>query len=1106
MATKMDEEYSTPLNVEDEFFLLERYNEMMDFISQTFNFMICEKSAIRAKTSIVFSQGCDDYNCYNFVDLATTNKCNYMSCVTDRSGSHICDFYPVMIGSNLDIFLVKNYGNFNDYIPIKKITGYYIINGSLAIFPFLLTNRKDLIHIGNKVYDQKIFIYNKDNMGYKIYVNENTNLVYRNEKGVEINIYSKKESCNLGIKHKKIQIDNYYINDEHLDINNMKFAFHLLSKFMINIDSFHNKLILSPSNILHLASIISKKRGEEVAMYLRQGNLSKFDSLKLDYVKERNSFGNSFEYRMVQPNSIGRKYLDRVVIRLIATNVSNKVITDAEHYICIIEKNISIDSFNKVLNLLPNVKISDHLSYLENDLDLILDELVLENYIVPIDYDKLSDNDIYILLNGGLMSPYKLNTPVLELYHHIKNINEMIEVLYMDKWIMINQTNGLPFIKVRNIFTTPLELKNIYPHIHLSNELEIFGYNTKQESTFLKYSNITKCIAGMNYHKTRLSNDQVQKYYGYTTETILTYINDEKFDDNLENLQANIIFSTHPQISGDGYIVNKNFNINTNLIVRMRLEIDVYLDTIVTCNPINKDSFLVERDDLGNVIAKTACVMKLTTNSELLPFKIFHQNKFSESRSISNKESNIFKRFEESECLRDDVEFKIICLEKFDKKTSNKRRIVYEMALFQTVPFYDGLKFSDICSQKGLATQQDLSRYKNVLGREPDVVTSLFTVLSRASIPQIKAIASKRKSLKDVRVPGSGGQRLNRILYSPYNLDILKNTSLGMLNKSGVNYDLYTNKVMMTNNLSFTLYGLAQRAFNRKEYMKFLPDENFFALNTFNILKTAFEFQDLNNNRFVDVNVNKGIDLKSLELSKTSDNLGENNIYWVASKFSNFQLDINDVEDDNDVLTLPIFNSSTLNPNKLNMFNKNIVDFNVDYNKHANFYKIMDIDNKVDIFKDDLNILELNFDHSNEPFTNYITSKYNCVVENLEIANEFDIFISTMNLDYTFDMLHFQIKTFLKKLKFGGSCIIRIYDGISEHMLILMYLLYHSFQDFSIYKTLWDESLDEKYIICLYKTKDLNIYIENLKKIPIKVILKDVVFYNYIYSLFNNKN
>lgn len=1087
-------------HVEDPNFLHYKYNQMMEYIGNFTKFMICEKSAIRAKNSVIFTQGFKDFQVKNFAEMAKMNKCNYMSCITTEDSKHICDIYPVMIGSNLDIFLCKEYGIFENYIPDPILTGYFIINGSLAIFPFLLTNRKDLIHVGNKIYDQKIFFYNRENMGYKIYVNELGEFVYRNEKGVEVTIYNRKDCLEMGINYTKIKIENYCIDDEHLDINNMKFAFNLLGKFIIDIDSFHNKLIISPTNILHLTSIISKKRGEEVASYLRQGNLSKFDSLKLEYVKERNSFGSSFEYRMVAPNVIGRKYLDRVVIRLIATNVTNKVITDAEHFICTIEKNISIDSFNKVLNLLPNVEVSDHLSYLNNDLNSILNDLLADGLIEVINYDNLSESDVYILLNGGLMSPYKLNGNFLELFFYIKNMNEMIEVIHMDRWVMINQTNGLPFIKVRNVYMTPLELKIIYPNIRLTNELEIFGYNTRSESKFIAYANKTKRISGMNYHKTRLSSAKTEKYYGYTTETILTYINDAKFDYERENIKGNILFSTHPQISGDGYIVNKKFEINTNFIFRMKLELDVYLDTVVTCNPITKDSFMVEYDNLGNVIAKTVCVMNLKSNSDLLQFKIFHQNKFCESRSISNKESNIYKRFEESESLRDDVEYKIFCIEKFDKKNSNKKRIMYEFGIFQVVPFYDGLKFSDISSQKGLATRQDLSRYKNSIGTEPDVVASLFTVLSRVSIPQIKEIASNRKQLAN-----------KKVLYGPYNLDILKNTSLAMLNKGGVNADLYTNKVMMTNGLTYSLYDLSQKAFSRSEYKQFLPNENFNALNNFNVLKTAFEFNDLNGNTFNGLNVNRGIQFEGMGDPKDEEEV-VNDIKWVCSRFSKFTIDNlpldNCVEDLNE--TCPIFKSFKINPRQLNFGGKRIVS----KFKHPNYLKIMEIDKRVDMFSENLKILEFNNDYSNEPFSNYISSKYIDCKKSLynqfdELLNDnskdYDVSISTVNPQFPFEGLKMEINHLISQLKMGGSCIFRIYDCFSKKSLILLHLIYHSFKDFAIYKTLWDESEDEKYILCLYKIKDLSIHMCNLEKIPIDEILKDQIFCNYVYSLFNDK-
>lgn len=836
---------------ENLFYFQNRYNDLIISLEESVEFSICDKALLKKTEWQSLIKNSKKIK-HGFGELSKILKTNYVACVKIEN-KHICQFFPVMIGSTLDVKLSTQ--KWKKYTAHQGLCGKFIINGFAVIFPLLLTNRKEF---GHRHKDQLIlYAYDNNNNGHKFSMDKNEQIVYRDERGIDCFVKSKQfENNDKG----------FLVDYHHLDLKKMKVAFNVLKKLHVNIDSLCNKMILSPVNILTQAIKMAKSKPIEVVQYLNQGLLEKFDSLKLSYdsgTPSKQVFSKkNFAYRYVQPSHFQREYFDHVVLRLIATNVKQSVIEDLAGYMCILEKSISAGSFNKVMSLLPGIKISDQLNFYKNDINSILRKLCRKDYIKEINYNEDDVNNCTILLvNGGLMTKYKVQKSFSEVFSFIKKINGYMEVLKANGCIIINQVNGLPFRlmqdtkKGEEFLISPLEYQLYFKDFVKIESLSLFGPNCCDElKETMGYLNVTKALAAINYFKNRYGPVKYIDLYDYTSENACVYIDDEKYDNTTEMIAGDLLLSSHHQLSGDGYIKDTNFDINAQIILRGRFEFEINSDTSIEVFEINSDSMIKDYNENGVEIRKYICVLKLSSHKEIPPFKMFQQNKFFEKKSRDNKTVRIYKIIDELAATSDNVEYKTNAILK-SGKTNKVKKLYYDLATLIKIKNYNGLKFSDQCSQKGLIINQSTKHFEKYAKVRPSIVASLSTVITRSAIPQLKLLYGKRKYANE------------NILYGDYNFAILRNISSTMKNYSMSNNDLYSNKILQTNGVNHALYELQQQSYNNADKGTFLPPSNHKALNIYNVLGIGVKFCDRNGNVHDEVDINQDIKKRLEEIS-----------------------------------------------------------------------------------------------------------------------------------------------------------------------------------------------------------------------------------------------
>lgn len=590
--------------------------------------------------------------------------------------------------------------------------------------------------------------------------------------------------------------------------------------------------------------------------YIVRGELEKFASIKIIYSEtdsKKNSWSSSFNYRKLQPNQILKvsqnssiHNMERIVVRPIPKNVSKASIPkNTEYFLCMAEKSIAIDSPNRWLLLLPNVMVSNTNNITDFTLNHLLDYLYAQRIIdKTVSYNR--GDECIVLVNGGLLTYYSLVCDFDVLLKHTKQCNPYIEIFKTPDFVMFNLTLGIPFIpftyKGSDMLISPLELNTIFLSHKVSLDSILFGPNCSPDSIEMaQYATLNKMMVATNYFKNRFTSNISANYFEYTAENMCAYIdeNNKNFNKHNSMMNFNMVFSSHPQITADSYVLSRDIDCNSDIYMRSRLDLDIQTNMNIFFNKnITSDDYISDYDRNGNVIKKYICVAKIQKIKEPLRYRIFPQTKlFINSTKTSNGHDHyLYKYFDERYMLENkfDVALSIICDD--DKK---RKKFYIDVVTRVKVDFYDGFKISDQCSQKGLVVRQDLSQHP----MKPQLIGSIFSIIGRSPIIELKSIAKNK-----LPFPG-----MPKVLYGNYSFAVLKNISAVMKSYSPLKIDIYSAKILSTNGLNYTMYQIQQDAFSRLNRGKFLPAENQTAVGLLSNLKIAIEYKDSEGTRYMDM-------------------------------------------------------------------------------------------------------------------------------------------------------------------------------------------------------------------------------------------------------------
>lgn len=294
----------------------------------------------------------------------------------------------------------------------------------------------------------------------------------------------------------------------------------------------------------------------------------------------------------------------------------------------------------------------------------------------------------------------------------------------------------------------------------------------------------------------RFTSINAAPYFEYTTENVCVYfIGDDSDDYNDANRINNInsisskpggydsksmkkrcnfgandslmtyrmLFSSHPQITADSYILDRQINCKCVIYQRSRFDLDIQPNLNIffishnstnahfngNNNNNNRSSYnssggsdsnnsmgssssssnfggdtnhwVADYDAWGNVTRKYICLAYIQKiGSAPLKYQIFPQTKLFlipiTSSSGTGKRLNsycyaLYRYFDEQHHLNDAnrQEMAFYAVRNGDNK--NKKKIFFDIVFKTYTDFYDGFKLSDQCSQKGLVARQNIDRY-----------------------------------------------------------------------------------------------------------------------------------------------------------------------------------------------------------------------------------------------------------------------------------------------------------------------------------------------------------------------------------------------------------
>lgn len=905
---------------------MDDYNKFISDNEFVESFLPCNSSKLNQSAKIIYKL--KHTSCgHEVLEQCKNRHIGYFTCVTfykdkNPTKKHLCNFFPVFVGSKLDKDIYKLlYPNVFDEnnLVFNDLFGMIYVDASLCHFSNLLTNRKELIHRvkrGQGVYC--LYIYDSKDRGHKLSIDDSNQITYRNHKGEERRLIQGDEKFDMDA--------DFSVDSKHFNLINMKHSFSCLSKQQIDIDSIENKNILSPINILYRALVFAMRDPKSALAFLTRGEIEKFASLNISYIEKGVSNGkfsmrgknffsgakhaSSFNYKKLQPNQIllSKNTWDRSIVRPIPKNVSvSSIPKKTQYFLCLAEKSISIDSPNRWLTLLPEIIISNNVHMKKYRLlNYIIEKLIENKFFMHINENNTLNEQCVVLVSGGLITRYCVNNSIikntsqhLKMLLFIKNINPYVEIYSREKFMMLNLNPGIPFRQVClhgiNVPLSPLEIwTSFLPYLtNVFDTFSLFGPNCSETiKSMAQYITINKLMAAVNYSKNKYSCSRAQTYFELTNENICVYFDDitynkklkRKSSDVLQPIAAkriktnlirhnddsdesrdrgaieytnnifaggidgdlkfnktdstfnmNILFSSHPQMTADSYVLDKDINIDCFIYQRSRFEFEYNSDVNIHFNDLSTTDFLIEKDTAGNVLKKFKQIMTIEKLGTALQYHCFPQIKLKiiETKNNSGYHYVIYKYFDEIIYLStkaEDIDISVMASMEQNRRAFQKTRV--DIITKIKVSYYNGIKPSEQCGQKGLLIKQDVSRYPKIIAPNvrPHIVGSIFSLIGRSPLIQLKSI--KKKQIMNTE----------DCLFGNYIFVILKNISTATI--SPIRQDLYSNKCIQTNNCTRTQYTMLQQSYDQKEIGRILPHDNATALNILTILKKNVKIRD----------------------------------------------------------------------------------------------------------------------------------------------------------------------------------------------------------------------------------------------------------------------
>lgn len=194
---------------------LDDYNQYVTSNSLLVSLMPCAASNLLKKFEVIFEKTINK-TAHIMVNRCRQRRSSYFTCIQYRpelkiAQHHVCDIFPVMVGSELDMDICRMLEPDLDVSTCDAFTdlsGMIFVDGSLAYIPYLLTNRKEL---GHKVRRSQglfcLYIYDIDNRGHKLSIDANNVFTYRNQRGEDAACISDEACFSVDTVHTNLAIN-----------------------------------------------------------------------------------------------------------------------------------------------------------------------------------------------------------------------------------------------------------------------------------------------------------------------------------------------------------------------------------------------------------------------------------------------------------------------------------------------------------------------------------------------------------------------------------------------------------------------------------------------------------------------------------------------------------------------------------------------------------------------------------------------------------------------------------------------------------------------------------------------------------------------------------
>lgn len=577
---------------------LDSYNCLVIMMEQRgFIFNICKDAPMLDPGSIIFfPENARKFDGHELLQKCFYRKTMYNACLTfpKYKNHHICEHFPIMLGSDLDYRFLKHVS----ISPANSITimrGTFFSGTTAYRIPILMANNRELPHTIGDTETVQLFYYGRNGNSVQIKADVKNNLHFRTHQGQDfVNDLSQYTN------------DEIFSNAEtmqhfHMQPLNIVHAMREYSKLHTDIDNLSNKIIVNHVNLLHkyltrTLTIVTQlytraecnsynnndgglqcgdeeqKRREkglntrlaQLIKILRSGDWFKFVSKRSKFndiyaMSDRSSHSNR-ESQVARPEFFSN------VLRAKPTSHgadAKSIPLQTEFFLDIIFARSSISSFMREYSLTSNVHIV-------NATDPKIRWHILFNYLLAEDYITRTPVGKQIIVHSFHPTIYYVanNEKFVMMYKFLKQTNGLkCEIIYTENFVFIGMYQSQPLRNIgQNVYISAAEIQQHHRYLYTKYYDLLFGpqsflVKSDQDARIDNFSPLQRFSVGTNYLSTAVGVNKFENINSTILSDTLVqnvfyqYNASEYTDQQKQTLNFRMLYVSDPRISLDAYLM-----------------------------------------------------------------------------------------------------------------------------------------------------------------------------------------------------------------------------------------------------------------------------------------------------------------------------------------------------------------------------------------------------------------------------------------------------------------------------------------------------------------------------------------------------------------------